>query len=84
MKVKPPKKRIRIAKIFELTQIVKTFSITWVAEDGHKVFIPQAGIGKDGYYSKGRWINIVSISSGEHRRCKIDTIIEFNGQEAFL
>lgn len=75
---------IHVSKIFKLAQLVKRFSVTWVAEDGHKVFIPKAVVQKESFYSKGRWLNIVCEPSGEHRRVKIDTIIEFNGQEVFV
>ena len=86
--------RIHISKIFELVQLQKRFSITWVAEDGHKVTVPAAELTnknekdsakpKDGMYSKGRCFNIVCIPSGEFRTVKIDTIIEFNGEEVFI
>ena len=36
--------RIHISKIFELVQLQKRFSITWVAEDGRKIVVPEAAL----------------------------------------
>lgn len=74
---------IHISKIFELAQTLKRFSITWVAEDGRKVYVPDAAFTSGGFYSKGRTMNIVCLASGEVRKVKIETIIELNGQEVF-
>ncbi len=86
--------RIHISKIFELVQLQKRFSITWVAEDGHKVVVPEAELTnskesdtdkpKDGMYSKARRFNIVCPASGEIRTVNIDAIIEFNGEEVYI
>jgi hypothetical protein len=75
---------IHISKIFELAQVQKQFSITWVAEDGHRVIVPEAKFTSGGFYSKGRTMNIMCVQSGEVRKVKIDTIIEFNGEEVFI
>lgn len=74
---------IHLSKIFELVQIHKRFSITWVAEDGHKVFVPEAELTKGGFYSVKRRMNIVCLASGEVRTVKVDSIIEINGEEVF-
>ena len=86
--------RVHISKIFELVQLQKRFSITWVAEDGRKIFVPDAELTnqnendtaqpKDGMYSIGRRFNIVCLASGEIRTVNIDSIIEFNGEEVFI
>ena len=86
--------RVHISKIFELVQLQRRFSITWVAEDGRKIFVPDAELinkndentdkPKDGMYSKGRRFNIVCLASGEIRTVNIDSIIEFNGEEVFI
>ena len=86
--------RIHNSKIFELVQLQKRFSITWVAEDGRKIFVPDAELSnkkeddsfgpKDGMYSKGRRFNIVCLQSGEVRTVNIDSIIEFNGEEVYI
>lgn len=86
--------RIHNSKIFELVQLQKRFSITWVAEDGRKIFVPDAELcnkneddsfgPKDGMYSKGRRFNIVCLQSGEVRTVNIDSIIEFNGEEVYI
>lgn len=75
---------LHVSKIFELAQIQKKFSITWVAEDGRRIFVPEAAFTKGGFYSKGRSMNIVCTASGEVRTVKVDTIIEFNGEEVFI
>lgn len=74
---------IHLSKIFELAQVHKRFSVTWVAEDGRKVFVPEARLTDGGFYSKGRRMNIVCVASGEVRTVKVDSIIEFNGEEVF-
>ena len=77
--------RIHNSKIFELVQIQRRFSITWVAKDGRKVFVPEAELTqKDGMYSKARRFNIVCLASGEVRTVNIDSIIEFNGEEVYI
>lgn len=76
--------RVHISKIFELVQLQRRFSITWVAEDGRKIFVPDAELTKDGMYSKGHRFNIVCLASGEIRTVNIDSIIEFNGEEVFI
>ena len=76
---------INVSKIFEIAQTQKEFSITWIAEDGHRVIVNDAVFTKDdGFYSKGRTMNILCRNSGEVRTVKIDTIVEFNGVEVFI
>lgn len=76
---------INVSKIFEIAQTQKEFSITWIAEDGHRVIVNDAVFTKDdGFYAKGRTMNILCRNSGEVRTVKIDTIVEFNGVEVFI
>lgn len=75
---------IHISKLFELAQTVQRFSIAWVAEDGHRVIVPDAVFSKGGMYSKGRRMTIVCKPSEEVRTVRLETIIEFNGQEVFI
>ncbi len=79
------KKMINVAKIFEIAQVVKRFSITWISKDGRRIIVPEAVFtGKDSFYSKGRTMKIKCVPSGEVRTVKIDTIVEFNGAEVFI
>lgn len=75
---------IHVSKIFELAQVVKRFSIAWVSESGRRIYIDDAVFTSGGYYSLGRTMNIRCVASGEIRKVKVDTIIEFNGQEVFI
>ena len=55
---------INVSKIFEIAQTQKEFSITWIAEDGHRVIVNDAVFTKDdGFYSKGRTMNILCRNS---------------------
>ena len=59
------KTMIHVKKLFELAQTQKRFSITWIAEDGHKVFIPDAEFTtKDSFHATNRTMNIKCRQSG--------------------
>lgn len=75
---------IHVSKIFELAQTLGRFSIAWVAEDGHRVIVPDARLTAGGFHSTGRTMNIVCSGSGEIRTVKIDTMVEFAGKEVFI
>ena len=71
--------KIHESQIFEYTQLNKKFSITWVAEDGRKIFVPEAKI--TSFHSSGRTLNIMCLASGQIRKVVRLSIIEINGME---
>ena len=60
-------------------QTAGEFSVTWVAADGHKVFVPEAVC--TSFHSAGKTMNIRCKASGEIRKVRRLTIIEINGTE---
>lgn len=71
--------KIHESKIFEYIQLKKNFSITWVAEDGRKIFVPDAQV--TSFHSSGRTLNIKCRTSGQIRKVVRLSIIELNGME---
>lgn len=70
---------IHISKIYILAETLPELSITWIAEDGRKIFCPRAKM--TSFHSSGQTMNICFLDSGEIRTVNRYTIIEFNGQE---
>ena len=73
--------KIHESQIFEDVQSVKEFSITWIAEDGRKIFVPQAKV--TSFHSSGRTMNIECIASGKINKVVRLTVVELNGMEVF-
>lgn len=73
--------KIHESQLFEYVQTVKKISITWVAEDGRKVFVPDAEC--TSFHSSGKTMNVKCLQSGEIRKVNRLTIIEINGMEVF-
>lgn len=71
--------KIHESSIFEYAQTKGTFSITWVAEDGRKIFVPEAAV--TSFHSKGKTLNIKCLASGQIRKVVRLSIIELNGME---
>lgn len=73
--------KIHESQIFEYVQSVKEFSITWIAEDGKKIFVTQAKV--TSFHSSGRTMNIECIASGQINKVVRLTVVELNGMEVF-
>lgn len=73
---------INASKIHELIQTHALFSITWVAEDGELVRVPQCRC--TSFHGDGDTMNILIPASDQVRTVNRNTIIEFNGEEVIL
>ncbi len=73
---------INASKINELVRTHSLFSITWVAEDGELVVVPQCRC--TSFHGSGDTMNILIPASGQVRTVNRNTIIEFNGEEVIL
>lgn len=73
--------KIHESQLFEYVETVKKFSITWIAEDGRKIFIPVAEC--TSFHSSGKTMNVKCLTNGEIRKVNRLTIIEINGIEVF-
>ena len=73
--------KLHESQLFEYVQLKKRFSITWVAEDGKKIFVPDAEI--TSFFSSGKTMNIKCVASGLIRTVVRLTVIEIDGMEVF-
>ncbi len=73
--------KIHESKLFEYVETVKKISITWIAEDGRKIFIPDAEY--TSFHSSGITMNVKCLTNGEIKKVNRLTIIEINGMEVF-
>lgn len=73
---------IHSSKIHELVDVVPIFSIAWVSESGEKIYIRRARC--TSFHSSGETMNIMVIESGQIRKIKRISIIEFNGEEVII
>lgn len=73
---------IHSSKIHELVDVVPIFSIAWVSESGEKIYIRRARC--TSFHSSGDTMNIMVIESGQIRKIKRISIIEFNGEEVII
>lgn len=73
---------IHSSKIHELVDVVPIFSIAWVSESGEKIYIRKARC--TSFHSSGDTMNIMVIESGQIRKIKRISIIEFNGEEVII
>ena len=73
---------IHESKIFELAQVLKTFSLAWVAENGERIKVDKCTC--TSFHSSGDTMNVVIQPSGLVRKVNRKTIVEINGEEVFI
>lgn len=73
---------IRIAAIFEAAQVKKKFSIEWVAKDGEVVTLNEAAMSS--FFSNGKTMNVVNLVNNQVRTVRRNSIISFEGEEAYI
>lgn len=73
---------IRQGVLFELTQSLEEFSITWATEHGHWAHVEHAAC--TSWHSEGDTMKIKDKDTGNMFTIIIDTIKEFAGKEVVL
>ena len=73
---------IHESKLFELVQVLKTFSLKWVSEKGELIAVDECRC--TSWHSSGKTMNVLILKSGLVRKVNRKTITEINGKEVFL
>ena len=74
--------KIRQGLLFELTQRLDGFSVTWATEHGHWAHVGEAVC--TSFHSNGDTMKIKDKRTGNQFTVVIDTIKEFAGKEVVL
>ena len=73
---------IHESKLFELVQVLKTFSLQWVSGSGELVKVDECRY--TSWHSSGKTMNVLIPASGLVRKVNRKTITAINGKEVFL
>ena len=73
---------IHESKLFELVQVLKTFSLQWVSGSGELVKVDECRC--TSWHSSGKTMNVLIPASGLVRKVNRKTITAINGKEVFL
>ena len=81
-RIKIGKTMIHVSKLFEVVQLQKVFSLSWVSEKGELVEVEECRC--TSFHSSGRTMNVQLIANGQIRKVNRYTVTRFNGVEVFL
>lgn len=72
---------VHIGSLYKTIENIE-FSIAFVKENGEKIQCTDCIC--TSFYSKGKTLNIKLLKSGQVRKVRRSSIINFNGEEAYL
>lgn len=73
---------IHVSKVFEVVQLLKTFSLKFVSKTGELVSIEKCSC--TSFHSSGRTMNVRLPESGLVRKVVRKSIVKLNGEEVFI